>query len=382
MSDAPDETREPTDAPAELPEPTIAPPARRSARHRSDGAEDHHRGHRVAVIALVLVFLLVAGGVVVGLRRYTWCRGTDPGGPNVSVEVPSGATGDEVADLLARAGVTRCGGFVGQLLMQRSGRASEIRAGSYELGGGIGLDAALDVLTVAPVAAPTLEVTIPEGYRITQIAERVQSDLKVPAERFTDLALGGGLSLPPYLPKGSPSAEGFLFPKTYEFVKKDVTPKLVADRMLEQFATEAEALDLIGGAERLGYTPYEIVTIASMIEREARIDRDRDQIAAVIYNRLDAGMTLGIDATLLYDDPTPDGQLSSSDLEVDSPYNTRLNAGLPPTPIASPGAASLEAALHPADVPYRYYVLCGEDGHHAFSVGYDEFLRNVDRCLG
>jgi UPF0755 protein len=102
----------------------------------------------------------------------------------------------------------------------------------------------------------------------------------------------------------------------------------------------------------------------------------------VIYNRLDAGMTLGIDATLLYDDPTPDGQLSASDLKVDTPYNTRINGGLPPTPIASPGALSLQAALHPADVPFLYYVLCGADGHHAFSVGYDEFLANVDRCLG
>jgi UPF0755 protein len=330
----------------------------------------------------VLVLLLVAGGVVVAVRRYTWCRGIDGAGATVTLEVAEGATGDDVAGQLAEAGVTRCGGFVGELLMQQSGRASQIRAGTYDLATGIGLEAALDVLTIAPAAAPTLSVTIPEGYRITQIAERVQSDLKVPAKRFTDLALSGTLSLPPYLPKGSLSAEGFLFPKTYEFVKADITPEAVADRMLEQFATEAEGLDLIAGAKRLGYTPYEIVTIASMIEREARVARDRDKIAAVIYNRLDAGMKLGIDATLLYDDPTPDGQLSSSDLESDSPYNTRVHTGLPPTPIASPGAASLDAALHPADVPYLYYVLCGADGHHVFSVGYQEFLDNVSRCLG
>jgi UPF0755 protein len=366
MSDAQDELLETPDAPPD-----------RAIRH-----EDHPRGHRAAVVALVVVFLLVAGGIVVGVRRYTWCKGADPAGDAVNVEVAEGATGDEVAGQLARAGVTRCGGFVGELLMKQSGRAAEIRAGSYRLTTGMTLSAALDVLTTAPVAVPTVDVTIPEGYRITQIAERVQRDLKVPAKRITDLALGGDLSVPPYLPKGSASAEGFLFPKTYEFAKADLTPKLVVDRMLEQFATEAEGLDLVGGAKQLGYTPYEIVTIASMIEREAGVDRDRSKIAAVIYNRLDAGMTLGIDATLLYDDPTPDGELSSSDLEVDSPYNTRLNAGLPPTPIASPGAASLDAALHPADVPYRYYVLCGADGHHAFSVGYQEFLANVDRCLG
>jgi len=344
--------------------------------------EDHAGGHRAAVLALVLVFLLVAAGVVVAVRRYTWCRGSDGAGSAVTFEVPEGATGDEVAGQLAEAGVTRCGGVVGKLLMQRSGRGSEIRAGTYDLTTGMTLAAALDVLTVAPVAAPTVDVTIPEGYRITQIADRVESDLGVPAKRFSDLALSGGLSLPPYLPKGTPTAEGFLFPKTYEFVKADLTPSLVADRMLEQFATEAQDLNLIAGAKALGYTPYEIVTIASMIEREAGVDRDRAKIAAVIYNRLEAGMTLGIDATLLYDDPTPDGQLSSSDLEVDSPYNTRLNTGLPPTPIANPGAASIRAALHPANVPYLYYVLCGADGHHVFSVGYQEFLDNVSRCLG
>ena len=368
MSDAPDilDETEPSDAPPD-----------RATRH-----EDHHRGHRAAVLALVLVFLLVAGGVVVAVRRYTWCRGADGAGKQVTVEVAEGATGDEVAGQLAQAGVIRCGGFVGNLLMQQSGRAAEIRAGTYDLTTGMTLGAALDVLTVAPVAVPTVEVTIPEGYRITQIADRVESDLGVPARRFADLALSGELSLPPYLPKGTPTAEGFLFPKTFEFVKADVTAKLVADRMLEQFATEAQNLDLIAGAKALGYTPYQIVTIASMIEKEAGVERDRDKIAAVIYNRLDAGMTLGIDATLLYDDPTPDGELSASDLESTSPYNTRLHAGLPPTPIASPGAASLEAALHPADVPYLYYVLCGADGHHVFSVGYQEFLTNVSRCLG
>jgi UPF0755 protein len=368
MSDAPDtlDETETSDAPPD-------PPSRR---------EDHARGHRAAVLVLVLVFLLVAGGVVVGVRRYTWCRGGDGAGTPVTFEVAEGATGDEVAGQLAEAGVTRCGGFVGKLLMQQSGRGSEIRAGTYDLTTGMTLGAALDLLTVAPAAVPTVDVTIPEGYRITQIADRVESDLGISAKRFVDLAQSGDLSLPPYLPTGTPTSEGFLFPKTYEFVKADLTPSLVADRMLEQFATEAQNLDLIAGAKALGYTPYEIVTIASMIEREARVDRDRAKIAAVIYNRLDAGMALGIDATLLYDDPTPDGQLSSSDLKVDNPYNTRLNTGLPPTPIASPGAASIEAALHPADVPYLYYVLCGADGHHVFSVGYHEFLANVSRCLG
>ena len=112
------------------------------------------------------------------------------------------------------------------------------------------------------------------------------------------------------------------------------------------------------------------------------MDKDRKLIAGVIYNRLRIGMALGIDATLLYDDPTPDGELSSFDLAFDSPYNTRINAGLPPTPIASPGEESLRAALDPAHTEFLFYVLCGADGHHKFARTLGEHNRNVDACLG
>jgi UPF0755 protein len=124
------------------------------------------------------------------------------------------------------------------------------------------------------------------------------------------------------------------------------------------------------------------VTVASMIEKEARIERDRPLIAAVIYNRLRDGMPLGIDATVQYIDPDPSNGLTASDFEIDSPYNTRIHTGLPPTPIASPGLASLSAALEPAHVDYLYYVLCGHDGHHRFSRTYQRFLRDKAECLG
>ena len=152
-------------------------------------------------------------------------------------------------------------------------------------------------------------------------------------------------------------------------------------RLLYQFAEETSALPW-ENAESLDVTPYEIVVIASMIEKEAAVQRDRPLIAGVIFNRLREGMTLGIDATLLYDDPTPDGELSTADIETDGPYNTRMRAGLPPTPIASPYLWSLRAALDPAETPYFYYVLCGDDGGHRFAVTYDEHLANVDACLG
>jgi UPF0755 protein len=186
-------------------------------------------------------------------------------------------------------------------------------------------------------------------------------------------------SLPPYLPEDAESEEGFLFPETYEFVEGDTRAPQVIRKLLDQFGTEAESLQWANATD-LGVTPYEVVTIASMIEEEARLDEERALIAGVIYNRLQLGMTLGIDATLLYDDPTPDGQLSFSDLETDTPYNTRINPGLPPTPIASPGRASLEAALNPAETEFLYYVLCGEDGHHAFGTTAEEHEANRVRC--
>jgi UPF0755 protein len=257
----------------------------------------------------------------------------------------------------------------------------KIRTGTYRLTTGMTLDAALEVLTTPPPKVRTVSLLIPEGFRLTQIAARVQKELKIPAKRFLKEVDSGRYSLPPYLPEGKRTSEGFLFPKTYEFVKADLSARLVARKLLEQFGKEAGDLPF-DRADALGVTPYQVVIIASMIEEEARVPKDRALISGVIYNRLERGMTLGIDATLLYDDPTPDGQLSSSDLEYDSPYNTRIHPGLPPTPIASPGAASLRAALEPAQTDFLFYVLCGKDGHHRFARTEREHIRNVHDCLG
>jgi UPF0755 protein len=222
-------------------------------------------------------------------------------------------------------------------------------------------------------------LTIPEGYRLTQIAERVREELRISSEQFNRAVAQGDWSLPPYLPDEAESVEGFLFPETYEFRAEGTTATDVIDRLIDQFGAVAEDLPW-DNAEALGVTPYEVVTIASMIEEEARVAEERAVIAGVIYNRLQSGMTLGIDATLLYDDPTPDGQLSFSDLEYDSPYNTRIYGGLPPTPISSPGLASLQAALEPAETEFFFYVLCGEDGHHEFAVTNAEHEQNRARC--
>jgi UPF0755 protein len=327
-----------------------------------------------------LTLLLVAGLLVVlGVRYYLWCEGASGPRTPVAFTVEEGASGEDVVNALHDRGVLRCA-TVSRWMLARNGQADEVRAGTYDLTTNMRPSEAFDVITKAPPPVPTVRLTIPEGYRLTQIADRVHEVIGIPADRFLDAADRGHRSLPPYLPAGK-SLEGFLFPQTYEFLAQGTSPGEVIDRLLQQFSTEADSLPW-HNTEGLGVSPYEVVIIASMIEREARVPEDRPLIAAVIYNRLDRGMALEIDATVAYIDPEPANGLTVSDFRIRSPYNTRLHSGLPPTPIASPGLASLQAALDPAKVGYLYYVLCGTDGSHAFSSSYDRFLKDKARCLG
>lgn len=346
------------------PETSAPPPRSRSARKR-------------AIAILVAVALLGGGAAVAGFSYFRWCGGADGPQKPVKVLIPEGATADEVVSLLHERGVIRCG-WISRYAARATGLTDGLRAGDHELTTNMRLEDALRVLAEAPKPAPTVDLTIPEGYRLTQIAERA-AEIGVPPTRFLALAESGEYALPPYLPKNTPTVEGFLFPKTYEFLRAKVDADEVISRLLEQFEIEVESAPW-ENADRLGVSPYEVVVIASMIEREARVPEERPLIAAVIYNRLDRRMTLGIDATLEYVDPTPESGLTESDLSFDSPYNTRLYLGLPPTPIASPRLESILAALEPADVGYRYYVLCGADGTHEFTVGYDEFLQKRAEC--
>jgi UPF0755 protein len=353
-----------------------------SADPSFERAEHTHRPRRVALLVALVLFLGVLGAAVWAADHYRTCSGPAEGPKEpLTFSVDEGATGQQVVDALHDRGVIPCGGLIGSLLLRSTGKSEAIRSGEYELTTGMTLERAISILTTPPPEVPTVELVVPEGYRLTQIAADVQDSLGIPARRFLAEVESGRYALPPYLPARVDTPEGFLFPKSYEFVEQGLTARTVAERMLEQFGREASSLPF-DRVKELEVSPYQVVTIASMIEEEARVAKDRPLIAGVIYNRLRIGMPLGIDATLLYDDPTPDGQLSSSDLESNSPYNTRIQVGLPPTPIASPGVASLRAALLPAHTEYLFYVLCGADGHHRFAKTIAEHERNVRECLG
>jgi UPF0755 protein len=227
----------------------------------------------------------------------------------------------------------------------------------------------------APVVRPIVRITIPEGETRRQIA------LIAKAKGLTGSYLGAArrsslLNPTRYgAPRGIPNLEGFLFPATYELYAGSAASKLVAEQ-LYAFEENFGAAE-IRRARAMGITPYQLLIVASMVEREALLERDRPRVAAVIYNRLRLGMPLGIDSTIRYALNDYTEPLTEAQLHDDSPYNTRTHLGLPPTPISNPGVASIEAAAHPAHVPYLYYVN-GADGcgELVFSTSYAQFEHN------
>jgi UPF0755 protein len=233
--------------------------------------------------------------------------------------------------------------------------------------------------TKAPPPPPPpkiVRVTIPEGETRGQIAriaaaEGLRGSYLVAARRsvLLDPVHYGA-------PAGTPNLEGFLFPATYELYAGSPARQLVADQL--QAFEENFGHDEVRRAHELHITPYQMLIVASMVEREALLESDRPKVAAVIYNRLRLGMALGIDATIRYALNNFSGALTEAQLQTNSPYNTRTHVGLPPTPISNPGVASIEAAAHPANVPYLYYVN-GADGcgDLVFSTSSAEFERNA-----
>jgi hypothetical protein len=225
-----------------------------------------------------------------------------------------------------------------------------------------------------PPAPRVVKVVIPEGFTRAQIAALAKADgLR---GSYLDASRRSRLLHPSRYgaPAGTPSLEGFLFPATYDMYVGTPAVRLVEEQLLafREHFNDAE----IRRARALGVTPYGLLTIASMIEREAQTEHDRPLVAAVIYNRLRLGMPLGIDATIRYALNDFTQPLTEAQLHDPSPYNTRLHTGLPPTPISNPGAASIQAAAHPAHVAYLYYV-AGADGcgEQVFATTIAEFER-------
>jgi UPF0755 protein len=225
-------------------------------------------------------------------------------------------------------------------------------------------------------AGPVKKVTIPEGYDRRAIADLAKKD-GITGDYMKASESFKGFDPARFGAQNPPSLEGFLFPATYDLPRKPNVDDLIA-RQLDAFKQYIDQVNM-KYAKSKNLTPYDVLIIASMIEREAVVDKDRKLIAAVIYNRLRDGMPLQIDATIRFAENNWTKPLTESDLHISSPYNTYENTGLPPTPIGNPGLASIEAAAHPASVDYLYYVAKPNGCGHFFTASYSAFQAAQNR---
>jgi UPF0755 protein len=241
------------------------------------------------------------------------------------------------------------------------GKDRQVQAGRYDFEKGVTLYSVFTRLIKGDVTLN--QVTIPEGRTLKQIAGILQREIQIDSSEFVRIAMDSEFTRSMGIPASS--LEGYLFPDTYKF-SWGISPEKVAQSMVEQFTNTFDD-NLKRRAEEINFSTPQVVTLASMIEAEAKVDEERETISAVYHNRLKRGMLLQCDPTVIYALPELDRPLLLKDLEIDSPYNTYKHTGLPPGPIGNPGKASILAALYPADEDYLYFVHRG-DGTHIFST--------------
>ena len=347
-------TQEPWSEPGDRP---------RRARHRAE----RRRRHPVLLTLLIVLVLFVA--VVIG--GFVWADGQiNPGGhqgPKVAVHIPDNTSTSGIGSILARAGVIHDATLFG--LYARIKGVGPLLPGSYLLARNSSYGSAIAKLEAGPQLV-TDTLRIPEGYTISQIAAAVAAlpDVHLSASRFLAAASSGEVRSP-YEPAGVNNLEGLLFPDTYQVQQGESEVELL-EELVGEFDDQASQVGLTAAAGRLGFTPYQVVTVASIVEREAKLSADRGPVASVLYNRLRVGMPLGADSTqtyylrLAHPDLTP----TVAQLDAPSPYNTRLNKGLPPTPVANPGLASLTAATAPPTTNDLYFVQIKPDGQLGFAA--------------
>lgn len=330
---------------------------------------------RVAAAMLGIVLVAFIGyRVAEGLAERVGTVSTGPTiveGREVTIQIPAGATAKGIAEILVREGVIADGGEF-ETEVRRQGAAARLKAGTYDVVTGAPHLDLIAMLVEGPPPVETFRLTVIEGLRLESMLASLAEQTGFTVGDF-EAALSGGEVTSVYLPDDLPTArpelarwEGLLAPDTYEFTVQ-ATPDAILQRMADTLAARVSSLDWTAVTD-LGLTPYDGIIIASLIETEAKLENERPIISSVIHNRLAIGQRLQIDATIIYALGKNPGQLLSSDLEIDSPYNTYLTDGLPPTPISGVRTSSIQAAANPAETEFFYYVLIDEDGTHGFSV--------------
>lgn len=314
------------------------------------------------LIVLLLVAFLTVGGILYIIQMLGPVTG-NKNAPLVLVSIPPGKSARQIGQILARKHLIRSSlSFV--LASRMDHLSGEMHAGRYELSPAMPPRQIAALMALGDTADGV--VTIPEGYTVRQIARRLAEHQMVDEAAFLKLVQTEGKTF--YTGRWTPpndNLEGYLFPDTYT-VPKGATARSIAQMMLDNFERRVLVPHKLEFERAPGGLPGTMI-LASLVEREAEVDADRPLIAAVYLNRLKVKMRLQCDATVQYALPEHKTRLFYADLRVDSPYNTYRHAGLPPTPIANPGLPSIDAALHPANVAYLYYV-AGPGGRHVFST--------------
>jgi UPF0755 protein len=322
-------------------------------------------------VAIVLGAGVIVGAASMWFRDAVYIDRTLPAG-QTDVIIDKGSTfGEVVRTLEAKHVLAHPIAF--RMLARLRHVDSDVKAGEYRFPAHQSSDQILQRLVRGEQFA--FWVTIPEGYTAREIAKVLAGHGLADAAAFQSVFLHTNIVLDG---KRTANLEGYLFPSTY-LVPTDDDPAATARILVDQFRKELPP-DAEARAKALRRSLPEIVTIASLIEREGKVDDERPMIASVIYNRLRIGMPLEVDASIEYTFPEHHDVITKRDLEIDSPYNTYRHTGLPPTPIANPGKPSLDAAFRPATSDYLYYVAKG-DGRHAFAKSLAEHNANVSRYL-
>ncbi len=331
----------------------------------------------VKILAAVFILLLiVVGGVSFWIYKSLHAP-VKHEKTNQFIQIPKGSSTNEIISKLTAEGIIKSELPV-QIYLRSFGDSSKIQAGAYQFASPI---TPLEVLKEMEKGEErTLKLTIPEGFTRFDIAKRIAEKFPQtpPMDEKAILNLMDDVSLIKDFDASAKNLEGYMFPTTYN-VQKDVTPKQIIRMMVEQFKKTWKP-EWNDKAKQLGRTPHEIITIASLIETESRIEAERPVVASVIYNRLKQNIPLGIDQTAVYIAKMQnrwDGTIHKSDLEADSPYNTRRFGGIPPGAISSVSESAIKAALNPAETDYIYYVLdvSKTDGTSAFFNNARDFER-------
>jgi UPF0755 protein len=325
----------------------------------------------VGGVALLAAVVIAGAWLVRELARDPIDYQSVSGVGEVSIVVEPGQDLTQVGrELVANDVVLTVEGFIKASL--RNPDSTSVTPGTYALPKQISSDRAIELL-LDPASKRFDRVVIPEGLRVSEILRRLSEQTDVPRADFDNaLKTPGALGLPEWA-QGNP--EGFLFPATYTF-DPGTSAEEILQTMIKRFNQAAEDVNLIARAKQRGYTPYQILTIASLLEGEGQPEHF-GKVARVIENRFELGMPLQFDSTVNYGLGTTDISLTESQLKTDSPYNSYLYRGLPPTPISSPGEAALRAALEPTPGKWLYFVTIDPDtGETRFSESYQEFLRN------